>query len=295
MSTYIVTTETELNRVPPPNLPLAPVQYDSRYHEALNNVLRLYFNRLDNFLAKLTASGTDIGASLRFPYGAFHQNGATTLSTGISNVSTAAINVASTAGFPSSGWILIGSEIISYTTKTTTQFDGTITRGVLGTTNVSHSAGAAITEVQGTGSSTTIGKVLFNNTDYSNGVYADPTDQTKLYFNYPGVYNLQFSAQLLNFTTAEDNVTIWFAQNGTDITASASVEQVNAKHGTSPGARICTVNLFLDLNAGDYVTLNWTSDTGNSVIGSFPAGTSPVHPVSPGLIFTAAFVSAPPP
>lgn len=60
MATQIVTTEFILDRVVPPNLPLAPAQYDSRYHEVLNNVLRLYFNRLDNFLAKLMASSTSI-------------------------------------------------------------------------------------------------------------------------------------------------------------------------------------------------------------------------------------------
>jgi hypothetical protein len=60
MTNKIVTTEFTLERVPPPNLPLAPVQYDSRYHESFNNILRLYFNRLDNFLAKLMADGTSI-------------------------------------------------------------------------------------------------------------------------------------------------------------------------------------------------------------------------------------------
>lgn len=60
MLSKIVTTKFTLERVPAPNLPLAPSQYDSRYHEALTNVLRLYFNRLDNFLAKLMADGTSI-------------------------------------------------------------------------------------------------------------------------------------------------------------------------------------------------------------------------------------------
>ena len=54
--TLIVTSNYELNRVAPPNLPLAPGQYDSRYHEQLNNVLRLYFNRLDSLLGQLMAS-----------------------------------------------------------------------------------------------------------------------------------------------------------------------------------------------------------------------------------------------
>jgi hypothetical protein len=37
----------ELN-ASPPNLPLAPAEYDSRYFAQLNNVLRLYFNQLNN-------------------------------------------------------------------------------------------------------------------------------------------------------------------------------------------------------------------------------------------------------
>ena len=56
MSTFIVTTEYTLDRVPPPNLPLAPTQYDPRYHEAFNNVLRLYFNRVDAYFQKLMAN-----------------------------------------------------------------------------------------------------------------------------------------------------------------------------------------------------------------------------------------------
>ena len=37
----------ELN-APPPSLPLAPAEYDSRYFSQLSNVLRLYFNQLSN-------------------------------------------------------------------------------------------------------------------------------------------------------------------------------------------------------------------------------------------------------
>jgi len=32
----------------PPNLPLAPNEYDRRYVDQLNNVLRLYFTQLSN-------------------------------------------------------------------------------------------------------------------------------------------------------------------------------------------------------------------------------------------------------
>jgi hypothetical protein len=37
----------ELN-VTPPNLPLAPAEYERRYQDQLNNVLRLFFNQLNN-------------------------------------------------------------------------------------------------------------------------------------------------------------------------------------------------------------------------------------------------------
>jgi len=37
----------ELNATPP-SLPLAPKEYDSRYFSQLSNVLRLYFNQLNN-------------------------------------------------------------------------------------------------------------------------------------------------------------------------------------------------------------------------------------------------------
>ena len=274
-----------------PNLPLAPGQWDARYQDQFANVLRLYFNQLSYALQQFSADQG--GYHISFPFGAFHQDGATTLSSGITNVSTTPISVASTAGFPSSGYILIGSEIIQYTTKTATTFDGTVTRGVLGTTNVAHSAGVAVSEVQGTGSPTTIGSVLFTATDYSNGVRISTTDQSRVYFDLAGIYNLQISAQLLNFTTSEDNVTIWFALNGTDIPYTASIEQVNSKHGGSPGATIVTFNILQEIKPGDYITVKWVSDTGNSVVATYPPGTSPVHPASPAIILTATFVSAP--
>jgi hypothetical protein len=61
--TLIVTSEFELNQVTAPNLPLAPTDYDSRYQDQLNNVLRLYFNRLDAILDQLK--------TFSVPYGAF--------------------------------------------------------------------------------------------------------------------------------------------------------------------------------------------------------------------------------
>ena len=49
-----------------PNLPIGPVSYDQRYIDNLLNVLRLYFNQLDNNSAGLLSG--DGGSYLKFPH-----------------------------------------------------------------------------------------------------------------------------------------------------------------------------------------------------------------------------------
>ena len=64
---------TIINRYRPvvqPRLPAAPLQYDAQFIEQYSNVLRLYFNQLDNLTGVLL--GETGGRYIRFPYGAFH-------------------------------------------------------------------------------------------------------------------------------------------------------------------------------------------------------------------------------
>ena len=63
---------TIINRYRPvvqPRLPAAPVQYDAQFIEQYTNILRLYFNQLDNLTGALL--GESGGRFIRFPYGAF--------------------------------------------------------------------------------------------------------------------------------------------------------------------------------------------------------------------------------
>ena len=131
----------------------------------------------------------------------------------------------------------------------------------------------------------------FNGTTSSNGVAIGPTDATKIVFSYAGVYNIQISAQLLNYANSTDNVTMWFRQNGVDIPFTASVQTVPAIHGGVAGATILTFNIIQQVAANDYIQVPWTTDSGNSVVATYPAGLSPVHPVSPAVIMTVQFVS----
>ena len=49
----IISAQDELNKAAPPALPQATEEYDRRYQDQLNNVLRLYFNRINAFQQQL--------------------------------------------------------------------------------------------------------------------------------------------------------------------------------------------------------------------------------------------------
>lgn len=72
--TYIITSETELNRVTPPALPLAQEQYTRAFQDQYSNVLRLYFNRLNSLLNQLETSDY---SSVQLPNGAFYDDTST--------------------------------------------------------------------------------------------------------------------------------------------------------------------------------------------------------------------------
>jgi hypothetical protein len=64
MTGVILSKETTLTRVKSPALPLAPVEYQQKYIDDLNNILRLYFNQVDTFINQLTLGGVYLVAKL---------------------------------------------------------------------------------------------------------------------------------------------------------------------------------------------------------------------------------------
>jgi len=64
-----MTTNNRIINPAPPNLPLSTDQYDRRYQDQFLNILRLYFNQLQNSLTELL--GNTGGKYIAFPYGAF--------------------------------------------------------------------------------------------------------------------------------------------------------------------------------------------------------------------------------
>lgn len=63
---------TRLSTTRPPFLPVAPQEYEPRFHNQHSDVLRLYFNQLDNTLASVLAPRG--GKWLDFPYAAIQRD-----------------------------------------------------------------------------------------------------------------------------------------------------------------------------------------------------------------------------
>lgn len=121
--------------------------------------------------------------------------------------------------------------------------------------------------------------VTINSTSISDGVYiGSPT--SRVYVDRIGTYNFQFSMQLNKTTAAAKNVFIWYRVNGADAANSAT----SVTLAGSSSAVAAAWNFVVDLNAGDYFELVWsTDDTGCQI--RAVAASAPV-PAIPSVILT---------
>ena len=135
--------------------------------------------------------------------------------------------------------------------------------------------------------------ITLNTTDFSAGVAV--VGNSKITVSYAGIYNLQFSVQMQNLDNAPQDIEIWVRQNGADIPNSNSRFGLAARKSAGvPFHTIGSLNLFLDMNADDYVELVWNTTNLNTSIAAYAAGTTPTRPAVPSVITTVSFVSAPP-
>jgi len=131
----------------------------------------------------------------------------------------------------------------------------------------------------------------FSTTDYSLG--ASLVDNTKLKVDYSGLYNIQFSVQLINTTNDVQEVSIWFKKNGTNVASSNSEFGIKQRKSSGVGSRaIAALNFFIALEKDDYVELAWRpSDIGVS-IEHFATQTTPDRPATPSIIATVSYLSS---
>ena len=137
---------------------------------------------------------------------------------------------------------------------------------------------------------TTAYAITFDTTDFNNGVTL--SNSSRFNVAQAGIYNIQFSVQLVNTTNSSADIDIWFRKNGTNI------DKSNSRFGLAPRKSagdpfhiIGAMNFFVSLNTNDYVELMWrTSDVGAS-IEHYAASSTPTRPSIPSVIATVTFVS----
>jgi len=150
--------------------------------------------------------------------------------------------------------------------------------------------GAFQSGVDQTATANTATIMTFNVTDYSNDV--SMVSSSKITVVNSGVYNLQWSGQFENTDTQLHDANVWIRVNGTDVVGSDSLISVPNKHGGVNGHTIAAWNYFVQLNAGDYVQLMWSTDDAQVSLQYYAAGTSPTRPTTASVIATLSFVSA---
>jgi hypothetical protein len=278
---------------PPPDIGSAPQGYDRAFVDQSNGVLRTFFIKLVNSMAALF--GPRGGKYMNAPYGAFQDD------TDQTDGSTAVAYYFRYNTTDHSNGVSIVSRTASFT--------GSIATTTLTVSAIS--AGTIYPSMQISGTGVTAGtRIVAQLTGTTGGVgtYTVSVSQTvtstamtgdlpsKIQVAQDGLYNVQFSAQLVNTTNDVQTMSIWFRKNGTDVSNSNSEFGIKPRKSTgAPSQTIAALNYFVDLVKDDYIEIMWrVSDSGvslehfNAVTAS---GSTPAIPATPSIILTVTFVS----
>ena len=132
--------------------------------------------------------------------------------------------------------------------------------------------------------------VVYDTTEESNGVYL--SNSSRLNVRNAGIYNVQFSLQLVNKDNVAQYADVWFRVNGTDIPRTASRFDIPARKSSTDWSHVIgTVNVFLDMNANDYVEIAGTTSSTLVALESYPEDTGIPRPAIPAAIVTVNYIA----
>jgi len=121
--------------------------------------------------------------------------------------------------------------------------------------------------------------MTFNSVGFSRGVtIGSPT--SRIYVDRPGLYNIQFSAQLDKTSGGTAFIYIWLRVNGVNVNDSASQIRIQGNNAEI----VAAWNYLHEFNVGDYFEIMWsTDDTSCQILAA--AASTPV-PGIPSVILT---------
>jgi len=136
------------------------------------------------------------------------------------------------------------------------------------------------TQDQTNAGATSVNKMTYNTTDFSNGVSI--VSNSRITMANAGIYNIQFSAQFDKTDSGDDKVDIWLCKNGSNV-ANTNTEMTLVGNN---GKHVAAWNFFVNAAAGDYFELCWHSDDTNVFINYVAAQNTPTRPAIPSVILT---------
>ena len=128
--------------------------------------------------------------------------------------------------------------------------------------------------------------VTFNQTYLESGFSINGASNSQITATYGGVYNFQFTTQIVSGSASSKTIYLWISRNGTDLGYTAKDVVLSG----SADVNEATWNFNLDLAAGEYVEMKWSSDDIDASLNAeTPA--SP-HPGVASAVVTINFISA---
>lgn len=127
--------------------------------------------------------------------------------------------------------------------------------------------------------------VVFNQTYLNNAVALVPGSTSRIGVSIPGVYNFQFTAQLLSSNSSSKTVYVWISRNNVDIGFSTRAVTLAANNEYAE----LSWAFSIDLDRDEYVELRVSATDTNIELHADPA-TAP-HPGIPSSVLSVSYVS----
>jgi hypothetical protein len=132
--------------------------------------------------------------------------------------------------------------------------------------------------------------VVYDSTEEASGVFL--SNSSRLNVRNYGIYNVQFSLQLVNLSNDAQFADVWFRVNGTDVPRSASRFDIPARKSAGvPSHVVGTVNTFIEMQVGDYVEIAGTTSSTDVSLEHYIADTVIPRPAIPAAIVTVQYIA----
>jgi hypothetical protein len=129
--------------------------------------------------------------------------------------------------------------------------------------------------------------MTFDHSDTANNVGISITDGSKVTFTNPGIYNIQFSAQVQRSQGGSaDSISIWLRRNGTNVPWSNTDFYLVANVGKFVAAWNWFVPVTCDAGVCDHYELVWSAESRFTGLSTGPSLLVPPRPEIPSVILT---------